>query len=286
MPADPSLLRDIPLFASLDDEERGLLAGFLDVHTVAAGEALFRTGDPGQSMFVVARGAVELFIKDTAGQKIVLTQALPGDTFGELALLDAGARTATATVVEAAELIELDREDLLLLFGRRPEAALHMLGAVGAMTRKADLLLRTRVARNANTEAEEKVTRIQALADAIARFSGSVPFLGIHALWFVVWIALNVLGVWVFDPFPFGLLTMIVSLEAIFLSCLLLIATDRQAAKDRVRADIEYDINVKAELEIAHLHEKIDEMREDVFRRLQRIEQAVHPTEGGVRRSG
>lgn len=135
------------------------------------------------------------------------------------------------------------------------------------MTRKADELLRTRVSRNANEEMEEHLTPLQKIADVIAWFSGSISFLLINAVWFALWIGLNTLpiGFEPFDPYPFGLLTMIVSLEAIFLSCFVLVSQNRQTEKDRVRSDIEYEVNVKAELEVTHLHEKTDRMYEHML---------------------
>lgn len=274
MAADLELLSGIPLFQSLDPDETKLLSEVVDRKSLAKGEVLFRTGDPGHAMYIVSRGEVEIFIKDHAGQKITLTEARPGDVFGELAMLDAGPRSASAVAAEDTELIELDREDLLLLVTKRPEAALHMLGAMGAMTRKADMLLRTRVARNANEEIaeEDKGNIILRVADTVANFSGSITFLVLHVGFFALWIGVNLVMAHPFDEYPFGLLTMSVSLEAIILSTLLLFSSNRQTARDRVRTDIEYEINVKAELEVAHLHEKIDEMREDVLGRLQRLE--------------
>jgi uncharacterized membrane protein len=152
-----------------------------------------------------------------------------------------------------------------------------MLAAMSGMTRKADELLRTRVARNVNEEVPEPTSVLQKVADVIAWFSGSMPFLILNGAWFVIWISLNVLpfGFKPFDPFPFGLLTMIVSLEAIFLSCFVLVSQNRQAEKDRVRADIEYEVNIKAELEIAHLHEKTDRIYERMLERFARLEKAV-----------
>jgi uncharacterized membrane protein len=138
-------------------------------------------------------------------------------------------------------------------------------------------LLRTRVSRNVNEEVEEQISALQRVADWISWFSGSMTFLALNVLWFVVWIAVNVwpLGVVQFDPFPFGLLTMIVSLESIFLTCFVLISQNRQAEKDRVRADIEYDINIKAELEIAHLHEKTDRIYTDMLEQFMRLEKSI-----------
>ncbi len=279
MPTIPERLQSAKLFELLEEEERKLLAEVIDDRCLAGGEVLFRAGDPGDALYVVVSGAVELSVHDTTGQKIVLTVAQAGDAFGELALFDVGARSATAVAVEDTELVELDRDDVLLLVSRRPETALHLMGALAAMTRKADHLLRTRVVRNPNEEAEERATVVQRVADGAAWFSGSVPFLLVHAVWFALWIGWNTLPIGRhFDPFPFGLLTMIVSLEAIFLSCLVLIAASRQTEKDRVRSDVEYEVNVKAELEVAHLHEKVDRLREEVLDRLARM---VRPRGGG-----
>jgi uncharacterized membrane protein len=175
------------------------------------------------------------------------------------------------------ELLVLDRDDLLLLFQKRPDAALNMLAAMSAMTRKADELLRTRVSRNVNEEMQEHSTVLQRVADWIAWFSGSMPFLMINGAWFIIWIVINTvpLGIRPFDPYPFGLLTMIVSLEAIFLSCFVLVSQNRQAEKDRVRSDIEYEVNVKAELEVAHLHEKTDRIYENMLARFARLEKLM-----------
>ena len=282
MACTPELLAEFELFEHVIEQDRASLAEFIDIRSLAAGETLFKAGEPGESLYIVREGEVELFIRDTAGQKILLAIAGKGEVFGELALLDRGPRTATAMALADTELLELDREDLLLLFQKSPAAALRLLAAMSQMTRKADELLRTRVSRNANEEAEEKITTLQRVADWISWFSGSMQFLLLNAIWFVVWIAINTmpLGVPQFDPYPFGLLTMIVSLEAIFLSCFVLISQNRQAEKDRVRADIEYEVNIKAELEIAHLHEKTDrvytEMLEHFIELEKRVARQVH----------
>jgi CRP/FNR family transcriptional regulator, cyclic AMP receptor protein len=277
MACNPEMLVDVELLEHLSDDDRRRFAEVIDWRKLPAGTTLFNAGEPGDSLFVVRAGEVELFIKDTAGQKIVLSVARRGEIFGELALLDRGARTATAVALVDTELLELDREDLLLLFQKIPAAALRLLAAVGHMTRKADELLQTRVSRNANTEVFERLSSLQRIADWIAWFSGSMPFLLINAVWFLGWIAINTLplGVRQFDPYPFGLLTMIVSLEAIFLSCFVLISQNRQSEKDHVRSDIEYEVNVKAELEVAHLHEKTDRIYTEMLEHFVQVEKAL-----------
>jgi uncharacterized membrane protein len=282
MPVDPAALEDIEFFKLIGEEDRRALAEVVDLIKLQENETLFRAGEPGESLYLVRAGEIEISINDNVGQKIVLDNARAGDFFGEIALLDAGPRTATAVALTASELIELDRDDLLLLFGKKPDAALAMLAALGRMTRKADALLRTRVSRNVNDEVEERLTALQRISDWLAWFSGSMLFLFIHAMWFIIWVTLNTLllplnadGTRGFDPFPFGLLTMIVSLEAIFLSCFVLISANRQAEKDKVRADIEYDVNIKAELEVAHLHEKTDHIHEEMLRRFSNLEKML-----------
>ena len=280
MAVEPSALEDVDFFRILGDEDRRELAEVVDLIKLADGETLFRAGDPGESLFLVRAGEVELFVRDNAGQKIILDITRPGDFFGEIALLDAGARTASAVALTDTELIELDRDDLLLLFQRKPDAALSMLAAMGRMTRKADELLRMRVSRNVNEEVEERATVVQRVADWLAWFSGSIPFLVLHAVWFGAWILLNtgivnIPGLSGFDPFPFGLLTMIVSLEAIFLATFVLISQNRQVEKDKVRSDIEYDINVKAEMEVTELHQKVDHIHAEMMRRFVALEKTL-----------
>lgn len=277
MPCDPDYLTNIRMFEHLNEDDRVALANVIDELKVTEGQTLFQAGDPGDSLFIVREGEIELFIKDTAGQRITLHKAQPGDMFGELAMLDFGPRTATALALTGSEVLVLDRDDLTLLFQRKPEAALHMLASMSGLTRKADELLRTRVSRNVNEEMEVHSTLLQRIADWIAWFSGSMLFLMINGGWFIIWIVLNTfaIGIAAFDPYPFGLLTMIVSLEAIFLSCFVLISQNRQAEKDRVRADIEYEVNIKAELEIAHLHEKTDRIYENMMARFSSLEKQM-----------
>jgi CRP/FNR family transcriptional regulator, cyclic AMP receptor protein len=283
MSCDVEMLAEIEFFEMLGEDDRIALADVIDYEKLNADQVLFQTGEPGDALYIVRSGEIELYIKDTAGQKIVLNVVRPGEMFGELSLLDSGPRSATAIALTETELLVLDRDDLLLLFQKKPDAALHMLAAMSGMTRKADQLLQTRVSRNVNEEVQTHFTVLERIADWIAWFSGSMPFLLINLIWFVTWIALNTIILPVdpvtkergFDPFPFGLLTMIVSLEAIFLSCFVLISQNRQAEKDRVRADIEYEVNIKAELEVAHLHEKTDRMYEDMLARFTKLEKSL-----------
>jgi uncharacterized membrane protein len=280
MSVDATLLIDVPLFSALGPQERISLAERLRTTKSPAGTQLFNYGDPGHSLYIVREGEVEIFFKNDTGERIVLERARPGDFFGEISLLDGGPRTASAVVTQDLDAVVVDRADLDEFVRARPQAALHLLEATGRRLRETNRLLRHSVSRDINDETEDKRTRVMRIADWISEFSGSLEFLFIHCGLFFVWIVLNVgplgrtfLGGW--DPFPYGLLTMCVSLEAIILSVFVLLSQNRQVARDRVRNDIEYQVNLKAELEIGHLHEKVDQLHAEALGRLSTIEREL-----------
>lgn len=277
MPTRSELLANIPLFALLDDQERGALAARLDDVRFDAGTMLFTAGDPGESMFVLVSGEVQVFFRNNTGQHIGLETVTAGHFIGEISLLDGGSRSASAVATTDVEAIVIDRGDLDEFLRACPAAALDLLGATGRRLRESADLLRHTATRDVNEIEEDHRTTVMRIADVISEFSGSLPFLFIHCVIFFVWIILNVtplsgtrFGAW--DPFPFGLLTMVVSLEAIILSVFVLLSQNRQVARDRVRNDIEYDVNMKAELEVAELHKKLDYVGEQILARLERLE--------------
>jgi CRP/FNR family transcriptional regulator, cyclic AMP receptor protein len=277
MPTPADLLHDVAFFSLLDADERATLAARIDIVLAPKGALLFNVGDPGGALFVVTKGEVELFFKNDTGDRIVVETARVGDFFGEISLLDGGPRSTSAIVNEDLEALVVDRGDLDELFRLRPTAALDLLTATGKRLRETTRLLRHSASKNPNTATEDTRTATLKIVDGISDFSGSLPFLWIHLVIFAVWIALNVVPlvhtvVGGFDPFPFGLLTMAVSLEAIVLSVFVLLSQNRQAARDRVRNEIEYNVNLKAELEVAQLHEVIDDLRVELLAKFDALE--------------
>jgi CRP/FNR family transcriptional regulator, cyclic AMP receptor protein len=277
MPIDHTLLAGLKFFALYDDEDRQAFSKVVDKIHLSSGKILFEKGDPGDALFIVLSGRIELFIRNVTGEKFVLTVAERDDFFGELSIADKRPRTATAVALEDADLIVLNRDNLRMFFQRRPDAALDLIAAMATMIRNADAILNRQVSRNVNVEMQEIITPFQRAADWIAWFSGGLPFLIINIVWFAGWVLINTVNVGIprFDPYPFGLLTMIVSLEAIFLSIFVLISQNRQAEKDRVRSEIDYEVNVKAELEIAHLHDKTDRLQEKILEQFARLERSI-----------
>lgn len=280
MVATADMLAEVPIFGLLDEGERVALAERVDVERHPKGSFIFRAGDPGDRLYVVRSGKVELFFKNDTGDRVLLETATAGDFFGEMSLLDGGPRMASAEVMEDLEAVVVDRGDLDHLFRVRPEAAMDMLTATGKRLRETTRLLRHSASRNANREEQDNRSWVMIAADWISAFSGSLTFLFIHIVLFTIWIGLNVHPLsdsrfGGFDPFPFGLLTMAVSLEAIILSVFVLLSQNRQAERDRVRNDVEYDVNLKAELEVAHLHVMLDDMNAALVARLSKMEQSL-----------
>lgn len=257
---DSSLLRKIPVLDRLDEQELARLGGALQPKRFAANEPIIWIGEAGDELFLITAGRVSVTCPDETGKEVLLATLGPGDFFGDVALFDSGPRTASVRALEETETLVLKRDDFHSFLRQNPDAAIDVLQTVGRRHR--EMLEKLRGVTNANAAIEQKATRWERIADMIAAVSASQPFVFFHVLWFGIWIVLNLImgeekG---FDPFPFGLLTLIVSLEAIFLSIFVLISANRAGEKDRIRADADYQVNLKAQYEIMQLHAKLDRL--------------------------
>lgn len=255
-------LKDIPFFAGLNSEDAETLMGALQARTCQAHETIFWAGDAGTEFFIIKTGRIHLAIQDDTGRETPLASLGPGDYFGEVSLLDGGPRTATCRAATEVHLLVLAREPFYRFLETHPRAALHLLETLGRRQRENLELLRG--VRNPNLAIRESVAEgplWPRIADRIASLSASPRFLATHVLWFAVWTGFNSLATTrAFDPFPFGLLTMIVSLEAIFLSIFVLVSANRQSERDRIRADVDHQVNLKAHHELMLLQRKIDKL--------------------------
>jgi len=264
---DPDIFNDVPIFALLDAEERLVLAQQVGVKNFDKDEVIFETGEPSGHAYLIQKGKVNVSITDIADVVVLVDVVEVGGLMGMSSLLAQANHLTTAVAIEPTCAIEIDRNDISTLLQKKPQAGLDMMTMIEKQLRATHELMRTRVSRNPNDELQIKPTFGEKLSDFLTRIAGDIRFVYFNLLWFVLWIGFNtnlIPRLQAFDPFPFGLLTMIVSLEAIFLSLFVLISQNRQAARDKVRNDIEYEVNVKAELEIGEL-----------LQRLTRIEQHI-----------
>lgn len=257
------LLEEIPLFAKMTDKDREEICALLTERIFQPGQIIMQADMSEANFYIIEQGEVEVWLTDAEGKKVILEELGPGKFFGELSMLSGETRSATVTSQEQVITLELNRNEFFTFLRQHPDAALDILSELGNRLKHSDDLLRTRVSRNANKEDEEHLSVGQRLADVIADFSGSLAFLFLNVFIFVGWILANTLGplIWHFDPYPFQFLTMAVSLEAIFLSIFVLISQNRQAAKDRIKADLDYQVNVKSELEMSVMSVQIREIQ-------------------------
>ncbi len=260
MASTTNILADVPIFALLDDEERAALVPLLETEHFKKGATIYNYGDHGDTIYIVRSGRAQVWLENDEGERLIVSEPGPGAVFGEISFLDGGSRTATASALEDTEVLTLTREQLLEFIDHHAHAALDLLTVMGKRWRQTDQLLRKHIVRNVNVEEEERKTFGQRIADRVAAFGGSWTFiLGFLAM-IVVWMIINtaILRSKAFDAYPYILLNLVLSCLAALQAPVIMMSQNRQSAKDRLQADSDYEVNLKAELEIANLHKKID----------------------------
>src|SRR5882724_7064121 len=257
-----AILAEVPLFARLDAQERDALSALLRPRTFRAGERIFSAGDRGDALYVIRSGKVRLELTTNEGECLLLDEVDPGEVLGEISFLDAGPRTANAIAELDSELLEFERGQLLAFVQTHPHAALDLLGVMANRIRSSDLLLRARVSRNLNEEEQESLTFGERLADRVAAFGGSWTFIILFGVTLALWVGGNrvVLAQHPFDPYPFIFLNLILSMLAAIQAPVIMMSQNRQGTKDRMKTDMDYRIDLKGEMEIAHLHTKVDQI--------------------------
>lgn len=264
------LLRDNPLFRSLPDEELKRLARAATRRRYAEGETIFRFGDPPDHLYLVASGAVDISVPAQAGE-IVVASFAAGSFFGELAAFDRQPRSASARAVTESELVCVPLDAIQELIDRHPPAARQFLGAIAQRLRGADEMLARLRIRNVNELAESRMTLGERVADRVARFGGSWTFIICFGVFLLAWMLVNTTYLLAQppDPFPYIFLNLVLSCLAAIQAPVIMMSQNRQAAKDRLQADQEFEINVKAEIAVQQLHRKIDELRALTLQHLQ-----------------
>jgi len=252
-------LRSVPLFASLDDEAASELRDLLSDKIVPQNTRLFRQGDTGDAMYLIERGRVRISIHDDDKQELTLAELAQGDFFGEMSIIDGRQRSADAHVIEDAQLAILSRDAFLSFVRTNPDIALKMLSALTDRLRRTDELLRSRVSRNVNEEEKARLTLSDRAADLIAEFGGSWKFIGASIALIVFWIIFNsYILVRGFDPAPYQMLNLALAIIAGMQAPIIMMSQNRQGEKDRLRADLDYQVNLKNELSLAEVLRRLD----------------------------
>jgi len=263
-------LREVPLFESLDDSAAKQLCELLETLDCEAQKVLFRAGDVGDAMYLIERGKVRICVQATDGHEVTLTELGRGDFFGEMALLEDGQRrSANAVVAEDARLAVLSREHFLsFIMGGNPNVALEMLTALANRLRHTDELLRHSTTRNVNVEEAARRTLADSAADIIAEFGGSWKFITAAVLFFNFWVLLNswLLANRGFDPYPYLLLSTGINMLAVLQAPIILMSQNRQAHKDRLRSEIDYQINLKNELALNEILQRLKILERESLR--------------------
>ena len=261
-------LRQVPLFESLDEEAAKELSGLLETLDCEAPKVLFRAGDAGDAMYIIERGKVRISVEATDGRELTLTELGQGDFFGELTLLDRQPRSANATVSEESRLAVLSREHFLSFMRSKPNVALEMLTALAHRLRRTDELLRHSVTRNVNVEEAARLTLSDRAADIIAEFGGSWKFILAAVLFFNLWVLINslLLTKGGFDPYPYLLLSTGINMLAVLQAPIILMSQNRQSHKDRLRSEIDYQVNLKNELALNEILQRLKVLEQDCLR--------------------
>jgi len=252
-------LRSVPLFASLDDDAAKDLRNLLSEKTVTQNTRLFRRGETGDAMYLIESGRVRISIRDDDKNEVTLAELAQGDFFGEMSIIDGRQRSADAQVIEDSRLAVLSRDAFLSFVRKKPDVALEMLSALTDRLRRTDELLRSRVSRNANEMEEARATVADRAADLIAEFGGSWKFIIISMLLIIFWIVFNS---WIlfrgFDPAPYQMLNLTLAVIAGMQAPIIMMSQNRQGGKDRLRADLDYQVNLKNELSLAEVLRRLD----------------------------
>ena len=257
-------LSKIPIFENLSPADHDTLAGLWHKRELKEGEALFHVGDKGDAMYVIQSGIIDIRVPLQGPKKEMTVSVLhEGEFFGELSIIDGLPRTATAIAAETTDLLEMKRSEFIKFLMDRPGVAISMVSVIGKRLRDTNELVQSLASKNVNEEMDEQLSFGDRLADKIAEFGGSWAFIILFMVFVVAWIALNIIQLWFkpFDEYPFIFLNLMLSCLGAIQAPVIMMSQNRAQKKDRLRAEQDYQVNLKSELMLQQLHAKIDELR-------------------------
>ncbi|MGH9529572.1 MAG: DUF1003 domain-containing protein [Terriglobales bacterium] len=259
MACNPEVLRNVPLFSLLDEDEAAVLASQVELKTFAPRQRIYKIGDPSGRAYVVVKGAVSVTTVDRDHQEVLVDQPVAGEFFGFASMLDQTPHQTNAVATEETVCVEVDRDDITVILQHKPHAGMDMLTVLGRQFHASQQLVRLRALRNPNDLIEKEATFGERLADSVARFGGSWSFIIIFGVVLSAYTAINSLlrgSAW--DPYPFILLNLFLSMLAAIQAPVIMMSQNRQDTKDRLRGELDYEVNRRAESEIQNLARKLN----------------------------
>jgi uncharacterized membrane protein len=259
MACNPGVLKNVPLFALLDDDETAILAAQVELKQFAPRQRIYKIGDPGGRAYVMVAGSVRITTVDEDHQEVVVDQPSQGEFFGFASMLDQTPHQTDATAVEETTCLEVDRDDIAILLQRKPHAGMDMLAVLGRQFHASQQLVRVRATRNPNDVIETESTFGDRIADTVAQFGGSWTFIIAFGVVLCIYTAINIyLRGKAWDPYPFILLNLFLSMLAAIQAPVIMMSQNRQDAKDRLRGELDYEVNRRSETEIQGLARKLN----------------------------
>ena len=265
MACSPEELRHVPLFELLDDDEIAVLAAQVELKKFAPRQRIYKLGEPGRDAYVMVSGKVHVTTVDEDHQEVLVDEPGHGEFFGFASMLEKTPHQTNANAIEETVCIEVGRDDIAILLQRKPMAGMDMLTVLGRQFHASQQLVRLRAQRNSNEVIEEEMTFGERVADEVARFGGSWTFIIIFAVVLLIYTAVNiVLSGRAWDPYPFILLNLFLSMLAAIQAPVIMMSQNRQDTKDRVRGELDYDVNRRAESEIQTLSNRLNLLNDKI----------------------
>jgi CRP/FNR family transcriptional regulator, cyclic AMP receptor protein len=259
MACDLDVLKQVPLFATMDSDELAILASQVELRTFKPHQRIYKLGAPAETAYVMVSGGVSVTTVDDDNQEVIVDQPGPGEFFGFASMLEQTKHQTEATATDETVCVEVDRNDIFVLIERKPHAAMDMLAVLGRQFHAAQQLIRIRALRHPNEVIEEQATVGENVADSVASFGGSWTFIIIFGVFMVLYTATNIiLARRAWDPYPFILLNLFLSMLAAIQAPVIMMSQNRQDKKDRLRSELDFDVNRRAHSEIQGLAHKLN----------------------------
>ena len=265
MACTPEVLKDVPLFSLLDTDELAVLSTHVELKKFAPRQRIYKMGEPGGRAYLILSGSVTVTTVDEDGQEVLVDQPATGEVFGLASMIEGTPHQTTAFAVTECECVEIDRNDIEQLIQKKPHSGMDLLSMVARQFHSAHQLIRLRSQRNPNELIEEKMTFGQRIADAVARFGGSWAFIITFSVILIIYSGINIaLKGRAWDPYPFILLNLFLSMLAAIQAPVIMMSQNRQDMKDRVRSELDYDVNRRAATDIQGLARKMNLLAEKI----------------------